>query len=139
MYLYLHVYYDLIQLVHQLLQDLQHKIKEHFRGTPDEFMTNENALQAKVLWYYDSVQLSLSNCREFRTTVQEKVIVIVKSHFFVEKEIMIALSSMCFPPRVVIVHVPHIWRQMSFLRPGVVKQQQKLKTLTPHIWQHKVP
>ena len=29
-------------------QDMQHKIKEHFRGMPDEFMTNEHALNAKV-------------------------------------------------------------------------------------------
>ena len=29
-------------------QDMQHKIKDHFRGVPDEFMTNENALKAKV-------------------------------------------------------------------------------------------
>ena len=31
-----------------LLQDMQHKIKDHFRGVPDEFMFNENALKAKV-------------------------------------------------------------------------------------------
>ena len=27
---------------------MQHKIKEHFRGVPDEFMTSEIALKAKV-------------------------------------------------------------------------------------------
>ena len=30
------------------LQDVQNKIKELFRGIPDEFMINEHALQAKV-------------------------------------------------------------------------------------------
>ncbi len=29
-------------------QDMQHKIKEHFRGIPDEFMTSDLALTAKV-------------------------------------------------------------------------------------------
>ena len=29
-------------------QDAQHKIKEHFRSIPDEFMTSEMASKAKV-------------------------------------------------------------------------------------------
>lgn len=31
-----------------MLQDLQHKIKEQFRGIPDEFMTSNMASKAKV-------------------------------------------------------------------------------------------
>lgn len=30
---------------------MQHKIKEHFRGVPDEFMTHEFAIKAKVSDY----------------------------------------------------------------------------------------
>ena len=30
------------------LQDMQHKIKEQFRGIPDEFMTSNMASKAKV-------------------------------------------------------------------------------------------
>jgi hypothetical protein len=35
---------------------MQYKIKEHFRGMPDEFMTNESALKAKVC-YLESTTL----------------------------------------------------------------------------------
>ena len=31
-----------------VLQDMQHKIKEQFRGIPDEFMTSNMASKAKV-------------------------------------------------------------------------------------------
>lgn len=34
------------------LQDMQHKIKEHFRGLPDEFMTSPRAPNAKVILKY---------------------------------------------------------------------------------------
>jgi len=33
---------------HFVLQDIQHKIKEAFRGIPDEFMTSSLAGRAKV-------------------------------------------------------------------------------------------
>ncbi|XP_064631538.1 sorting nexin-8-like isoform X2 [Lineus longissimus] len=43
--------------------DMQYKIKEHFRGMPDEFMTNENALKAKDLVPMDT-QLQFGNTKE---------------------------------------------------------------------------
>jgi len=38
---------------------MQHKIKEHFRGVPDEFMTNEFALKAKVRCHIGNMNMLL--------------------------------------------------------------------------------
>ncbi|KAK2150840.1 hypothetical protein LSH36_386g02005, partial [Paralvinella palmiformis] len=52
--------------------DMQHKMKEHFRGTPDEFMSCEFSLKAKELVPVDT-QLQFSNSRAHINTLINSV------------------------------------------------------------------